>query len=99
MDDESKDKKKKKKKPATIFIDISGTKMPLYAVHTIKEFSDYNYDHNKQEYHVLINEQLDGVMTVYSNVKIKCVSELHMLSVIEKVENMMKSDNCEFVKI
>lgn len=82
-----------------IYIDVRGTKLPLNAVRTIKESIEYNYDHNKTDYYIIINEQHDGILTVYSNIKIKCITELHMLNIISRIEDQMKDNKREFIKI
>ena len=78
------------------FVNINGTRMPLKSIHTIKELDEYNYDLNKFDYYILINEQVEGTATVYSNIKIKCITAIQRLVILENIEAEMISNMCEF---
>ena len=82
-----------------LYANINGTRVPIDRIHTIQEIDEYNYDHNVPEYFILINEQNDGQMSVYSNIKIKCETYNQRSEQLKGLETLMVINNCEFIII
>lgn len=83
-----------------LFVNINGQRMPLRSIHTIKEVDEYNFDFNCNNYFILINEQPEGgKTTVFSNIKIKCLTEKQRSVILQNIEDQMKENDCEFIKV